>query len=473
MIELQDLTERILISALREQDAADAAETKRRDAQFLADAGLELSASLDEESTYSAIANLTLPRRAAWCVVDVVGEAGSVRRVAVIHPDPLKHAAARALVDHWAPAADDLIGVPALSPARSTVALGDQRAILTAAERSPDTARVVEWLGAGPVLIVPLLSGDQLLGAITFVGAQRHSPFTPREIANNEALAARCALALEGARRFTAAHASSVKAKASLVDAEASRLDAEEARDVAQTENAAKDGVIATVSHELRSPLGAIANNVQILLLEICGPVTTMQRTVLDRIAASHEHVMSLIDQLLDLQRIAVGKMYFEITAVSVSAAVGQAVDMTEWLFSQSGVELILQLNETVGVLHTDGRKFTQIVVNLLANASKYTPAGGQVVLSAKRLGGVISVQVSDDGIGIDVAHHEAVFEPFMQVRDARHAPAGGAGLGLAISRQLARALGGNLTLESSQGSGSTFTLTSPETVPVPLPAGG
>lgn len=473
MIELQDLTERILISALREQDAADAAETKRRDAQFLADAGLELSASLDEESTYSAIANLTLPRRAAWCVVDVVGEAGSVRRVAVIHPDPLKHAAARALVDHWAPAADDLIGVPALSPARSTVALGDQRAILTAAERSPDTARVVEWLGAGPVLIVPLLSGDQLLGAITFVGAQRHSPFTPREIANNEALAARCALALEGARRFTAAHASSVKAKASLVDAEASRLDAEEARDVAQTENAAKDGVIATVSHELRSPLGAIANNVQILLLEICGPVTTMQRTVLDRIAASHEHVMSLIDQLLDLQRIAVGKMYFEITPVSVSAAVGQAVDMTEWLFSQSGVELILQLNETVGVLHTDGRKFTQIVVNLLANASKYTPAGGQVVLSAKRLGGVISVQVSDDGIGIDVAHHEAVFEPFMQVRDARHAPAGGAGLGLAISRQLARALGGNLTLESSQGSGSTFTLTIPETVPVPLPAGG
>ena len=473
MIELQDLTERILISALREQDAADAAETKRRDAQFLADAGLELSASLDEESTYSAIANLTLPRRSGWCVVDVVGEAGLVRRVAVIQPDPLKHAAARALVDHWAPAADDLIGVPALSPARSTVALGDQRAILTAAERSPDTARVVEWLGAGPVLIVPLLSGDQLLGAITFVGAQRHSPFTPREIANNEALAARCALALEGARRFTAAHASSVKAKASLVDAEASRLDAEEARDVAQTENAAKDGVIATVSHELRSPLGAIANNVQILLLEICGPVTTMQRTVLDRIAASHEHVMSLIDQLLDLQRIAVGKMYFEITPVSVSAAVGQAVDMTEWLFSQSGVELILQLNETVGVLHTDGRKFTQIVVNLLANASKYTPAGGQVVLSAKRLGGVISVQVSDDGIGIDVAHHEAVFEPFMQVRDARHAPAGGAGLGLAISRQLARALGGNLTLESSQGSGSTFTLTIPETVPVPLPAGG
>lgn len=466
MIELQHLTERILLSALREQDAADAAESKRGDAQFLADAGFELSESLDPEVTYNAIANLMLPRRAAWCIVDVLETDGVIRRVAVIHPDPLKHAAARALSDYWTPAAGDPIGVPALGSARSSIALGDPRAILAAAERVSDATRVVEWLGTGPVLIVPLLSDDQLLGAITFVRPQHDAPYTADEIAHSEALAARCARALEGAHRFAMARASAASAEASRADAEANRVDAEAARDVAQTENSAKDGAIAMVSHELRSPLGAIANNVQILQLEICGPVTTMQRTVLGRIAASHEHVMSLVDQLLDLHRGAIGKMQFEIVPVSVATAIDKAVDMAAWQFSQARVELTLHLHEAMGDLYTDSRKFTQIIVNLLSNASKYTPAGGRVTLSGARHDGTISIQVSDNGIGIAAAHHEAVFEPFVQVRDARYAHAGGAGLGLAISRQLARGLGGDLTLQSVQGSGSTFTLTIPDTMP-------
>lgn len=466
VIELQSLTERILLSALREQDAADAAEHKRADAQFLADVGLELNASLDEESTYAAIANLTLPRRAAWCIVDVVEPEGVIKRVAVIHPDPLKHAAALALVDHWTPAFDDLIGVPALGDGRSTVALVDRGAIAAAAERTPHTSRVVEWLGAGPVLVVPLLSEDGLLGAITFVGSHHDSPFTEEEIAHSEALAARCAQALEGVRRLATARATSVMSAAKRVDAEASRVAAEAARDVAQTENSAKDGAIAMVSHELRSPLGAIANNIQILQLEICGPVTTLQRAVLDRIATSHAHVMALVDQLLDLQRIAVGKMHFEMAPVSVVSAIVDAADMATWHFTRANVQLELGVNETLGELHTDRRKFTQIILNLLANAAKFTPTGGRVLLSAERLDAAIRVRVSDTGIGIAVDHHEAVFEPFVQVRDAGNQHSGGAGLGLAISRQFARGLGGDLTVESAPGEGSTFTLAIPDTRP-------
>lgn len=463
VIELQTLTERILLSALREQDAADAAEYQRADAQFLADASLELNASLDQESTYSAIANLTLPRRAAWCIVDVVEAEGSIKRVAVIHPDPLKHAAARALVDCWTPASDDLIGVPALGDGRSTVALIDPRAIVAASERATDTTRVVEWLGAGPVLVVPLLSEHRLLGAITFVGSHHDSPFTDQEIAHNEALAARCAQALEGVHRLATARASSVVSEAKRVDAEASLVDAEAARDVAQTENSAKDGAMAMVSHELRSPLGAIANNVQILQLEICGPITALQRALLDRIAASHQHVMSLVDQLLDLQRLATGHMPFEIAPVSVLSTVRDAADMVAWQFTRANVELSIALGDDVGDLHTDRRKFTQIVMNLMANAAKFTPAGGRVTVSGVHVNHGLRLMVHDTGIGIAALHQDTVFEPFVQVRDSTHAQHGGAGLGLAISRQFARGLGGDLTVVSALGEGSTFTLTIPD----------
>ena len=462
VMELQHLTERILLSALREQDAADAAEIQRGEAQFLADAGLELGASLDKESTYSAIANLALPRRSAWCIVDVIEAEGTMRRVGVIHPDPLKHAAARMLVDYWTPTADDLIGVPAVESRRRTIALSDPRAIVSEAERAPGASRVVEWLGVGPVLIVPLLAEDRLLGAITFVGSHRDSPFTPEEIAHSEALAVRCAQALETARLLETANAVSATA-------EAGRLDAEAARDVAESASGAKTWAIAMVSHELRSPLGAIASNVQILQLEIFGPITSMQRAVLDRIASSHEYVMALVDQMLDLQRIANGKMRFEIAPVSIASALRDAVDMAKWQFTKAHIELILHIDDTMGELQTDGPKFTQIMLNLLSNAAKFTLPGGRVILSGNRVDGAIRVQVADNGIGIATAHHEEVFEAFVQVRDARRGHVGGAGLGLAISRQLARGLGGDLTLESTPGAGCTFTLTLCEKSPEAL----
>ena len=136
--------------------------------------------------------------------------------------------------------------------------------------------------------------------------------------------------------------------------AEAGRLDAEAARDVAESASGAKNWAIAMVSHELRSPLGAIASNVQILQLEIFGPITSMQRAVLDRIASSHEYVMALVDQMLDLQRIANGKMRFEIAPVSIASALRDAVDMAKWQFTKAHIELILQIDDAMGELQTD-----------------------------------------------------------------------------------------------------------------------
>lgn len=464
MIELKHLTERVLLGALREQDAADAAESRRSDAQFLADAGLELGVSLEKELTYRAIANLVFPRADAWCVVDVVESGGALRRVAVIHPDPLKHAAARTLAEYWPPTVTDTIGVPALNGALESVQLNDPQTIVSAATaHDVDAGRVVEWFGAGPVLIVPLQSDGRLLGAITFVGRRRDTPFTADEIAHSEGLAARCAQALERAR----VHASE---RAMAVTAHAGRATAESARVVAETENIAKDRAIALVSHELRSPLGAIANNVQILQLEIFGPVTSLQRAVLDRITASHEHVMVLVDQLLDLQRLATGHMHFDITAFPIVAAVRDAADMVAWQFTRARVELEIELGDDLGDLHTDRRKFTQIVMNLMSNAAKFTPAGGHVLVTGTHLAHGMRLQVRDSGIGIAAEHHDAVFEPFVQIRESGRSPTGGAGLGLAISRQFARGLGGDLTLESAPGAGSTFTLTIPDADPIANP---
>ena len=204
------------------------------------------------------------------------------------------------------------------------------------------------------------------------------------------------------------------------------------------------------VSHELRSPLWAIASNVQILQREIFGPITSLQRAVLDRIATSHEYVMALVDQLLDLQRIANGKMRFAIAPVSIASALRAAVDMAKWQFTKAHSELILHIDDAMGELPTDRPKFTQIMLNLLSTAAKFTLPGGRVILSGNRVDGAIRVPVTDNGIGIATAHHEELFEAFVQVRDARRGHVGGAGLGLAISRQLARGLGGDLTLEST-----------------------
>lgn len=456
---MRHITERVLLGALREADAADVAESKRKDAQFLADAGLELGASLEKELTYQAIANLVFPRADAWCVVDVIEADGGLRRVAVIHPDPLKHAAARTLADYWKPSATGAIGVPALGGMFASVQVNDAQTIVSSATtHDVDAGRVVEWLGAGPVLIVPLQSDGRLLGAITFVGRRRNTPFSPEEVAHSEALAARCSQALERARLHAHERALSVTAHAG-------RVDAESAREVAEGENSAKDRAITLVSHELRSPLGAIANNVQILQLEICGPITAMQRAVLERITASHTHVMSLVDQLLDLQRLATGHMHFDIAPVSVLAAVRDAADMVAWQFTRAGVELIVEISDDTGELHTDRRKFTQIVMNLLSNAAKFTPQGGRVTVTGAHVEQGLRLQVRDTGIGIAAEHLDAVFEPFVQLQDGGRSHHGGAGLGLSISRQFARGLGGELTLDSEVGVGSTFTLMIPDSV--------
>jgi len=265
-ISLLRVTELVVLSALREQDAALMADLARRRAEFLADASLRFGASLDEELTYVAIAGLELPGLDAWCIVDVVEGGGGLRRIAVLHPDEGKRVVAQALCERWPPATTDPIGVPVVAEGRAPLLLQDDPdTVLAAAARGADSLRVIRWLGIGPLLVVPIRAHDVVLGAITYVGVEDVPAFAPDDVAFAVALASRCALALEGARIYTAARAAWAEAAAALARAEAARVEAEAARAAAETArmaaeaaNATKTLFLRTMSHELRTPLHAI-----------------------------------------------------------------------------------------------------------------------------------------------------------------------------------------------------------------------
>jgi signal transduction histidine kinase len=232
---------------------------------------------------------------------------------------------------------------------------------------------------------------------------------------------------------------------------------AEAARAEAALANRAKDDFLALVSHELRSPLAGIASNSQMLAMGLCGPVSPRQREALARIRRAEGYLLSLIDQLLDLKKIAAGHMRYEMGAVSVADVVRDASELMEEQLVSS--ELRLERLPPVDGLtvRADVDRLRQILVNLLANAAMFTDRGGTVTLACAADPEHVSLEVRDTGIGIPNDQLDAVFEPFVQISDARAPRRGGTGLGLAISRALARDMGGDLTVQSAPGRGSTF----------------
>ena len=252
---------------------------------------------------------------------------------------------------------------------------------------------------------------------------------------------------------------------------------AEEARAEAAAANRAKDDFLALVSHELRSPLSGIASNAQMLAAGVCGPVTAQQARALERIRLSQQHLSGLITQLLDFKKIAAGHVDYDIARVPAGEALRAAAAIVESELEERALRFAVHVDGRAAdeddrsdavAVRADPEKLRQVLVNLLANAARFTPAGGSVTLACDTSDAsdvdIVRISVRDTGIGIPADKLDAVFEPFVQVKDARRpgAGGGGTGLGLAISRTLARGMGGDLTAESAEGAGSTFTLTLP-----------
>ncbi len=448
------LTERLLLTALHEQDLARRADNARARAMFLAETSRRLGASFELATAYGVVATVALPVPGAWSIVDVDQPNGPWRRLAIAHPDPTKEELVRELTGHWSPAPGDPIGAPLIAQSGvSTIVLTDTEAVLAGAAHGPDNLRILRALGLGPLLVVPLVSHERLRGAITFVSPSGAAPYTSDDIVLAEDLAARCANLLDSARRYDDARLGQIGADVARIVADAARNDAENA-------NQAKGTVLTSMSHELRTPLNAILGYTELLTTGMRGPVSSDQTEALSRIRRAGMHLLSLVNDVLRIARLRESQARFLITDVPVSEVLDAAGYMVAPLALTQRLALARTPCSSTLFMHADREKVLQILLNLLANAIRFTAPGGHVTLSANEV--PVQLIVSDTGRGIATEQLPAIFEPFMQVGAPLAGPDEGTGLGLAISRDLARGMGGDLTVESILGVGSTFTLTVP-----------
>ncbi len=240
-----------------------------------------------------------------------------------------------------------------------------------------------------------------------------------------------------------------------------------EARAEAEAANRAKAEFLSVMSHELRTPLNAIGGHVQLIDLELHGPVTPAQHEALARIARSQRHLLMLVNDVLNLARLETGQVDYVLEAVDLSTAAREAADALQPLFARRGVtcEVRLASDAASSIAAADGEKVRQILLNLLTNAVKFTRDGGKVTVSIGPSAAKpehAAVIIHDTGLGISAVRLRHVFEPFdHEPRSATH-HLDGTGLSLAISRDLARGMGGELSAASVPGEGSTFTLELP-----------
>jgi PAS domain S-box-containing protein len=294
---------------------------------------------------------------------------------------------------------------------------------------------------------LPLVIESRALGAIGV------SFRAPREFSDEYrsfalALAQLCAQALERARHYEAERQA--------------RGDAEDARVRAETANRSKSDFLAVMSHELRTPLNAIGGYAQLLQMGIRGPVTPGQLEDLERIQRSQRTLLGLINDVLSFAKLESGSIDYHVSSVALPEALAGLEALVRPQLEERSLRYRYHTLPGALAVRADRDRMMQILLNLLTNAVKFTPAGGEITVWAERHGSHAAVHVRDTGRGIPAHKLELIFQPFVQVDTRLTRESGGIGLGLAISRDLARAMGGDLTVDSIEGRGATFTLTVP-----------
>ena len=226
--------------------------------------------------------------------------------------------------------------------------------------------------------------------------------------------------------------------------------------------NRAKSDFLAAMSHELRTPLNAIGGYAQLIEMGVRGPVTDAQKTDLLKIQRSKDHLDSLVSDVLNFAKAGAGRLEFRTRDVDVAKSVDAVLEMVAPQAASKQLRLVPPSGPVQLTVMADGDKMRQVLLNLLANALKFTPTNGVISVDVAAAGDRALISVTDTGIGVPADQLERIFEPFVQAKRALQATDQGVGLGLAISRQLARAMNGDLTVKSRVGEGSTFTLSLP-----------
>jgi signal transduction histidine kinase len=293
--------------------------------------------------------------------------------------------------------------------------------------------------GVRAVLAVPMVRESQLIGCL---GVTRNQPgeFPTETIELLRTFATQSALAIQNARLFH-----EIEDKSRQLEA-ASRH---------------KSEFLANMSHELRTPLNAIIGFSEVLSERMFGDLNEKQEEYLRDIHASGQHLLSLINDILDLSKIEAGRMDLELTDFDGPAAIDDALTLVRERAGRRGIALHRAVDQRLGSMRGDERKIKQVLLNLLSNAIKFTPDGGRIEVRAGPGDGVIEVSVNDTGVGIAPGDQEAIFEEFRQVGTAARRVEG-TGLGLALSRRFIELHGGRIWVQSQVGVGSTFTFTIP-----------
>ncbi len=231
-----------------------------------------------------------------------------------------------------------------------------------------------------------------------------------------------------------------------------------QARRLAEQANDARAKFLSMMSHDLRSPLTSITGHASLLAAGMHGPLTDEQREGLARIREAGQELLRMINDILNFAKLESGRVVVHLSQIRVADAVTRAASLVHVRIAEEGLAFEAQDCDGEEVL-ADPDRLQQVLLNLLTNAIKFTPAGGRISVSCGRHGERVLLRVHDTGIGSPADQLQRVFEPFVQLDATR---ADGVGLGLAISRDLARAMGGELTVESAPGEGSTFTVALP-----------
>jgi two-component system, NtrC family, sensor kinase len=293
--------------------------------------------------------------------------------------------------------------------------------------------------GYRALLSVPLLREDQIIGSLSF-NRKAAGEFPPEVIDVLKTFATQSALAIQNARLF--------------------REIADKSRQL-EAASRHKSEFLANMSHELRTPLNAIIGFSEVLAERMFGDVNAKQAEYLQDILESGRHLLSLINDILDLSKIEAGHMELEPADFDLPGAIDNALTLVRERATRRGITLGRTIDERLGIVHGDERKVKQVLLNLLSNALKFTPEAGRIDVGGRLDGEVAEVSVADTGVGIAPGDQEAVFEEFRQV-GAAEKRAEGTGLGLALSRKFIELHGGKIWVRSELGHGSTFTFTLP-----------
>jgi signal transduction histidine kinase len=227
--------------------------------------------------------------------------------------------------------------------------------------------------------------------------------------------------------------------------------------------NRHKSEFLANMSHELRTPLNAIIGFSEVLLQKMFGEINDKQEEYLQDVLSSGRHLLSLINDILDLSKVEAGRMELELTRFDLPTALQDALILIRERAARHGVALGLDVDARVGSLVADERKIKQVLLNLLSNAVKFTPEGGRIELRAVPTDHAVEISVTDTGIGIAPENQEIIFEEFRQAGGDYAHKREGTGLGLTLARKFVELHGGHIWVKSQPGQGSTFTFSLPE----------